>query len=202
MNARIIKFTFSVVSLLILVLFSGCTHVLIPVEGPVYRGEDLALKDLKVEVIPGQYYVQFDRDDMYLPVHVIIRNHTRKPVKVSQNNFLMLDDVGNKFRAAGIKEVMDYYRIVTFSVFPYYHHYGWYYRYYRPVSWYHPHSRVYTLELIRNTFLNRQRLMPGESTAGFVYFHRAATFADEKVTLVAKFVENNRKPVEYVFVID
>ena len=201
MNSKILKLAKLSALLAVIFLAASCSHVLIPVDGPVYRGERMKVSDLRVEVIPGQYYVKFHRDDRYLPVHVIIRNHTKRPIKISSKNFLMLDDQGNKFRPAKLRDVIEYYRIMSMYVFPYYNSYDWYYRYYRPVSWHHPHSREYSFRLIEDTFLQNQRLAPGDSTAGFVYFTGAAHFADDTVTLVARFPAN-RKPVEYIFEID
>lgn len=189
--------------LVLIMLTVGCSHVLIPLDGPMYRGKEINPEKIKVEVVPGQYFVKFDRDDPFLPVHVIIRNNTKHPVKVSMKNFLMLDDVGNKFRPAGLKEVMQYYALrAAFSVYPYHYHYGWHYRHYRPSRWWHPYNIMYSAQMIEQTFLESEIIEPDESTAGFIYFKGAAHFANEKVTLVAKFPDNDMKPLEYTFLID
>ena len=79
-----------ILPMLILLVLTGCTYILIPVEGPSYRGKALEAKDLKVEVIPGQYYVEFDRDDLFIPVHVIIKNNTDHTVSIREKNFLLI----------------------------------------------------------------------------------------------------------------
>lgn len=64
-----------------------------------------------------------------------------------------------------------------------------------------PNSYTFIKGYSEDTFLQNQRLAPGDSTAGFVYFTGAAHFADDTVTLVARFPAN-KKPVEYIFEID
>lgn len=180
----------------------GCSHILVPVEGPSYRGEQLNLQELKVEVIPGQYYMEFRNDDLFIPVHVVIRNHTDHRVQVGYKNFLMLDDQGNKYKPADLDDVITYYRVTSMNVYPYHHHYGWHYPYYSPARWMHPGTTRYYLDMIRDTYLRPEKIDPDEEIEGFLYFKGAARFARDTVTLVAKFPENDMKPVEYIFKID
>lgn len=183
-------------------VFAGCSLALVPIDGPLYRGEKLDLDNLKVEVIPGQYYMEFSRDDLFIPVHVIIRNHTDHRVQIGLKNFLMLDDHGNKYKPAGLQDVITYYRMTSMSVYPYYHSYHWHYPYYSPMRWMHPYSTRYQIEMIKDTYLQQEKIEPDEEVSGFLYFKGAAALADNTVTLVAKFAENDMKPVEYVFKID
>jgi len=184
------------------VMLISCSHTLVPIDGPLYRGERLEAENLKVEVIPGQYYMEFDRDDLFIPVHVIIRNHTDHKVQIGYKNFLMLDDHGNKYKPADLQDVITYYRVTSMNVYPYYSSYNWHYPYYNPVRWNHPYSTRYYIEMIRETYLKQDKLEPEEEVSGFLYFKGAAKLADETVTLVARFAENDMKPVEYVFKID
>lgn len=184
------------------IALAGCTHVLVPIDGPMYRGEMLEAENLKVEVVPGQYYMEFSRDDLFIPVYVIIRNNTDHRVQVGFKNFLMLDDRGNKYKPASLDDVLMFNRVSSFAIFPYHHHYGWHYPYYNPARWLYPHGSGYYLDMIRDSFLRAEKIEPGGEVEGFLYFKGAARFADEKVTLVAKFAENDMKPVEYVFKID
>jgi len=180
----------------------SCSLTLIPIDGPLYRGERLEAENLKVEVIPGQYYMEFNRDDLFIPVHVIIRNHTDHKVQIGYKNFLMLDDHGNKYKPADLQDVVIFYRMTSMNVQPYYSSYNWRYPYYSPSRWSHPYSTRYHLEMIRETYLKQDKLEPEEEVSGFLYFKGAAKLADETVTLVARFAENDMKPVEYVFKID
>jgi hypothetical protein len=187
---------------LVVFIFSSCSHILIPVDGPLYRGKRLAEKDLKVKVLPGRYSVEFKRDDPYIPIHITVRNESKRNVKVSAKNFLLLDDMGNKFEPVPVKEILEFYKNFAFYVFPYHMRYSSFYGYPMRTRFVSHDSIAFHLERIRSTLIKTDILSPGEMIEGFLYFRGAAFFADEALTLVARFAENNMTPVEYIFLID
>jgi|GEM_PF-3898997 len=186
----------------LLIAFIGCSHILIPVDGPLYRGKRLNERDIKVKVEPGRYSVEFKKDDPYIPIHITISNESRRNVKVSLKNFLLLDDRGNKFKPVSTKEILEYYKNVAFYVFPHRMRYSRFYGYPRRSRVITHDSIAFHLERIKSTLIKKDILEPGESIDGFLYFKGAAYFADEKLTLVARFAENNMTPVEYIYLID
>jgi hypothetical protein len=156
---------------LMAMLTAGCATTMIPVGPPEHR-----LGSLPVDVLVGQEFPHFDRSDPFTPIHITLRNNTKRKVDMRYSYFSLVDPEGRVFIIAPVDSVASHIS------HEYLMGYSWYQRSKSP----------------RNYVFREGRLQPDAQYAAVAFFHQATLYGQGVYTLRVHIPEN-RKPIEFTF---
>ena len=152
---------------------AGCATTMVPIGSNTSTGKNA------VDLIVGQEYPRFHRDDPYTPIHVTFRNNLNRKVSLKHAYFTLIDPLGRKFVIAPTRNVVEWVRYDR---------------------WRHYYAPYYPSPVGRYVF-REGRMLPRADLQAVMFFHQATHVGQGTYTLVAHIPEN-RRPIEFKFRLD
>ena len=163
------------IPLALLILFAaGCSTTMVPVGTSKAPGAVPA-----VDLIVGQKFPRFYRNDPFTPIHVTFRNNTDKWIPLRQGQFTLIDPEGRQYVIGQVDEVFDWL------------HYE---------RWSHYYAPHYPNPIERYVF-REGRLKPHKQIQAVLFFNQATHYGQGTYRLIANIPQNGR-PLEYTFRLD